>query len=215
MTVKVERSVVITQKDGTQVQLEATDKLETFTTATVSCSSLKCASRHEVEAPVTFTFVEELVKENLEAYPEVGDYFISVVIPPRSPSFKGEPLAFCSPGCLKDFFAYVYVAPPPRPVQKPDKVFESTVANPELIASPVDSKANVQKVVFEDGQPKMVRDEAASLRFDELAEQLAPLTEDAWDRTPSIEDLDEAARQPSIAGVTAAVSDATGFAEEQ
>lgn len=179
MSAIVDRKTIITTKDGTQFQCEASDKIENRTQCQVICDGPKCDVRHKAEAQVSFEFCQEDVATSIDAYPEIGDSFMSVVLPPRSPSFgDGQPKAFCSSACLRDFLSYVYAPPPPRPVQKADKVFEASVEkNSELLAS--------------------------------LVDKITP------DNLPTADDLDFAARQPSIPGVTAAVSDATGFAGEQ
>ena len=190
MSAIVDRKTIITTKDGTQFQCEASDKIENRTQCQVICDGPKCDTRHDAEARVSFEFCQEDVAASLDAYPEVGDSFISVVLPPRSPSFgNGQPLAFCGRECLRDYFQYKYVAPPPRPVQKPDT---SSVANPALVANSIDALA--EKIT-----PSNMPDRA----FYGLS------------TLPSAEDLDAATSQPSIPGVTAAVSDATGYVEEQ
>ena len=91
---------------------------------TIPCESPRCASRRGQDKPVEFTFDDQ------GTFPEAGDSFISLILPERSPSNPGGPRCFCSPGCVKDYLTYQYMAPGPRQPEVTGELVQKTDNRP-------------------------------------------------------------------------------------
>lgn len=198
MTVKTTSSVIVKTRDGQTVVLDEKEKVITETFANVFCDGPKCATRHGLDAPRTFSFQVEKVKDNPDALPEIADTFIPIIIPERSSSFDGQNHSACSVQCLKDWWTYVYKPAPSRTSQRP------MVATPEHIGMPVqipdESKASVDKNEELLGE---LPDQPGLYRYGKDYKVV---------ELPSAADLDTVARETELAAAT--VSDPTGFSEE-
>lgn len=124
-----EAQIIVRQANGQSLVLSGDDRI--VKEITIPCSSQRCASRHEQESPVEFTFNDQ------DPFPEAGDQFMSLITPERSPSNPGFPLPFCGPQCLRDYLVYQYLAPGPRQPesaeQKLDVIDARNLATDELV----------------------------------------------------------------------------------
>lgn len=198
MTVRTTSSVIVKTRDGQTVVLDEKEKVVTETFADVFCDGPKCAARHGLDAPRTFSFQVEKVKDDPDALPEIADTFIPIIIPERSPSFDGQNHSACSVQCFKDWLTFSYIAASsrasqrPTPVQIPEKNFNGFNMPVEFPAS-VDKNEELLGELPD--QPGLYR-YGGDYKIVEL---------------PSADDLDAVARETALA--TATVSDPTGFSE--
>lgn len=205
MTVRTTSSVIVKTRDGQTVVLDEKEKVITETYASVVCDGPKCALRHGLDAPLTFSFQVEKVKDDPDALPEIADTFIPIIIPERSPSFDGQNHSACSVQCFKDWLTFSYIAAPSRASQRPAAVPETNM--------PVEFQASVDKNEELLGElANGTGDHFRLLSVDEINEVLE---ENGQIRlgSPSAEDLDAVARETELA--TATVSDPTGYSGDE
>lgn len=98
--------IALHTSDGQTIVLSEKDRL--VKTVVIECCSKRCASRHGQDKPLEVSLVEG------EPMPEVGDQWLSLILPERSPQYTPMPPNFCGPQCARDFLIYDYLAPQPR-----------------------------------------------------------------------------------------------------
>lgn len=192
MTVKTSSSVIVKTRDGQTVVLDEQEKVVTETFANCVCDGPKCAARHGLDAPRSFSFQVEKVKEDPAAMPEIADTFIPIIIPERSPTFDGQNHSACSIQCFKDWLQYTYVPAPPRWAG-------TDVRKTDLEAFTEDAKQ----------EPVGALPEEFPASVDKNEELLGELAKGFKEGDPSADDLDAVARETELA--TATVSDPTGY----
>lgn len=220
MTVRTTSSVIVKTRDGQTVVLDEREKVVTETFANCVCDGPKCAARHGLDAPRSFSFQVEKVKEDPAAMPEIADTFIPIIIPERSPTFDGQNHSACSIQCFKDWLQYTYVPAPPRwagtDVQIPDKFGVSSEGNfgvgsalPEEFPASVDKNEELLVELgrgFVEGEPEALKPIKDYPGVYEYGKDYAVASVVG---SPSAEDLDAVAREAELA--TATVSDPTGY----
>jgi len=108
MPVTIAKSVHIKDKEGHIITLTENDQISENTDITMKCDSQRCASRHDGKH-TEISWNVEAIKADANALSDDFYRIISLVLDPGNQ--KPTQLTFCSPGCVRDFLQYEYVAP--------------------------------------------------------------------------------------------------------
>lgn len=111
MPTKVERHYVFKNAGGQDIVLshEEAASQRTETNIDFVCDGPRCASRHDADEPVKFSYREEEASKNPESLPDSFFRFIPPFLP-----YMGDTsviVGFCSAQCLKDWLTYSYQPP--------------------------------------------------------------------------------------------------------
>ena len=134
MPVKVDRSHVITGKDGQTFVFndEEVKSHKINEEITLVCSGPRCAARAGKDSPFAITWRTEDVQNDPLKLP---DSFYGLIKASFDTSKPNEEI-FCSPSCLKDYVSYTYVPPTPPRVQieraKKEQAEQLARINPHL-----------------------------------------------------------------------------------
>lgn len=142
MPVKINRTILVKSSDSTiALSEEELKKAATETAVTITCSSSRCASRHDADGPKSISWTEEAIASDVSKLPDDFFEFMSL----RIHTTPVTEVAICGPQCLKDFMAYDFV--PPKSVrkiieeQKAKQAEQLKELNPHLVQPVINAQA--------------------------------------------------------------------------
>ena len=106
MTVKIKKTVTVTDPTGTKVVLADTDKPIITTDAIFVCDNPRCAAR-QGEFATSFSWNEQEAEKDFRSLPD-GFFTLLKVIPDP---LGQEAVVFCGAACAKDWLTYSYNRP--------------------------------------------------------------------------------------------------------
>lgn len=106
MSVVIDKTVVVTTKDGQKIILQAEDQVDVEQVVTLTCDNPKCRQGKD-GTPTTFVVDELKAREDPLSIPETFSHSIKVVPDP----YIDAALWFCCAKCTKDYLTYSYVPP--------------------------------------------------------------------------------------------------------
>lgn len=132
MSVAINRTVTIKDREGNVITLDEKEQAQTRTTVTVTCDGPRCSRLVTIDntaaLPASYTWTEEEVKKDPMALPDNVVRFLILA------SFDGSVKnVFCCPRCLADHM--LNYVPPKSPREKAAEAAANPIGTPQATQS--------------------------------------------------------------------------------